>query len=213
MKIKISNAGHLKEAVIEEKQLTVIVGDNGTGKTLLLEALAFTKKRIAEELSESIKKAYEQFEPYFRTDFELESHQVFREEEHQDENTEITANNMLATIENEEAEKLNEFFADEFKEIIYKIEREIGEKILFNKNSVVKIELLDILQLAGLSTVNVAMEPDFSSSAFLITLPNSSKVAIKKRISKISLVNQETIQQFKKINLEILKIGKLMKKN
>lgn len=194
MKIKISNAGHVKEAVIEEKQLTVIVGDNGTGKTLLLEALAFTKKRIAEELSESIKKAYDQFEPYFRTDFALESHQIFQSNGYQSERA--------VTVGIECVDRLNEFFANECREIIHKVESEIGKRILFDQNSDVKIELLDCLRLESSSTVDVKIEPSLSSAAFLVTLSNSLQKTVRKRIYKTPLFNQKVINELRKNELE-----------
>lgn len=43
MKIRVENLAPIKEGVFEEKDLTLIIGDNGTGKTILLETVTFIK--------------------------------------------------------------------------------------------------------------------------------------------------------------------------
>lgn len=43
MKIDIRNLAPIKEGVFEEKDLTLVIGDNGTGKTILLETVSYIK--------------------------------------------------------------------------------------------------------------------------------------------------------------------------
>lgn len=71
MKIEIKNLGQVKRALIDEKDLTVIVGDNGSGKTLLLEAKTFILnyyKKNSEKIIRDINREYsDHFE--FETDW------------------------------------------------------------------------------------------------------------------------------------------------
>lgn len=52
MKIEFNNLAPIKHGVFEEKDLTIIIGDNGTGKTILLETVTFIKDFYTNKIME-----------------------------------------------------------------------------------------------------------------------------------------------------------------
>ncbi|MCY9215812.1 AAA family ATPase [Bacillus haynesii] len=72
MKIEMKNLGQIKNAFLEEKDLTVIVGDNGSGKTLLLEAKTFILNFYSKNVNEFIGDLNRKYSDHlgFETDWE-----------------------------------------------------------------------------------------------------------------------------------------------
>lgn len=69
MKIEMKNLGQVKSAFIDERDLTVIVGDNGSGKTLLLEAKTFILNYYRKNMYEFIRELNKKY----ADDLELET--------------------------------------------------------------------------------------------------------------------------------------------
>ncbi|WP_181365355.1 AAA family ATPase [Bacillus altitudinis] len=85
MKIEIKNLGQVKSASFEDAELTVIVGDNGSGKTLLLEATTFIINFYKIQVKEIMGKLFKKYSNQFDIDADWENVKEFIEEELEEE--------------------------------------------------------------------------------------------------------------------------------
>ncbi|MGB5946205.1 AAA family ATPase [Paenisporosarcina sp.] len=144
MKFQILNLGHIEEATIEEKKLIVIAGDNGSGKTLLLESLDLIKKTFTKEMDTIINEASDDFSKNFTLNYDWEG--IFKDYQKQKSNDTpsfISDDFTLSgTIIN--SSDINNFFLKNIEKTTKKVKTLIGEKILFNSNSKVDVKLLNV---------------------------------------------------------------------
>ncbi|MED3876192.1 AAA family ATPase [Lysinibacillus capsici] len=142
MKLHLKKLGHIENAVIEDADLVVIVGDNGSGKTLLLESVALVKqafemnkKTIVDNVFKSVKKNSEIVTDIKKIGKELESLIL------NDDNQGITFN---FEIKPNAEEEINEALHKEITKLINTSKQMIKERVLLDDDSIVELELLDI---------------------------------------------------------------------
>lgn len=151
MNLKISNLAQIKEAVIEDSDLVVIVGDNGTGKTLLLESITLVKEHIKENLDKLI-------DTYIGSDslnidIEINWDELIKfyrstKLDNLEENKEpAPIRRFPVKVDVVNTLNVEDFFSSKFDLMSYKINELIKERILFTDESNVRVEILDIPQV------------------------------------------------------------------
>lgn len=153
MKIKLKKLAHVKEATIDdESDLTVIVGDNSTGKTLILETYTFIKRYFHKEL-ENI---YEDMINELEALVQLETEMSLTDMAHKFSNLNMPSLEDKYKIEimktqirfnSSDVERLNTILmdriTDKYEHVIERVEKEI----LFNDSSNFSFELMDLPKL------------------------------------------------------------------
>ncbi|WP_174880865.1 OLD family protein, partial [Metabacillus niabensis] len=225
MNLKISNLAQIKEAVIEDSDLVVIVGDNGTGKTLLLESLTLFKEHYRDNLDKLIDTYLDN--NFLNIDIEtnwddlIKYYRNTKLENIEDDNKDKSPiKKFLVKIEVENSINVEDFFSNKFELMTYEINDLIKERVLFTEESNVKVELLDIPEVKELyeyefrfilaDDVGILLggedEKNLATNVFLIQSEedlnenNKTLESVETYLPKI--VNQET---FKKILTRNLK--------
>lgn len=137
MKIEIQNLGQVKKALLEEKDLTVIVGDNGSGKTLLLEAKTFILnyyiKNVNTIVRELNKKYSDQFE--FETDWTSVRKFIDDHTENTDKERPTYKFDMKVKLEDNVRDNINNDIKTWFEELKQQTINELNREILMVNES------------------------------------------------------------------------------
>ncbi|WP_189318084.1 AAA family ATPase [Bacillus sp. LLTC93] len=132
MKIEIENLGQVKSAKFEEKDLTVIVGDNGSGKTLLLEATTFIINYYRMNLEEIVRKLYRLYSSQFELETDWTSLRKFIEDKTEtiDKEKPKYEFEMEVKIEDQVLNNMNNNLKEFFEELKQKTISEVNREIL-----------------------------------------------------------------------------------
>ncbi|MCY8197549.1 AAA family ATPase, partial [Bacillus spizizenii] len=157
MKIELKNLGQVKKALIDDKDLTVIVGDNGSGKTLLLEAKTFILNSYSKHLHNVIKNLREKYSDYLKFDtnwteinkFISETSKDFKKEEPRS-SFEFTLQNQL---DSSIRKSMNEDIAEQFKHFKKTTIEALNKEILMVENSDLDFELFDTPRIADITYI------------------------------------------------------------
>ncbi|MGG4409283.1 hypothetical protein ABER75_11140 [Niallia taxi] len=146
MKIQINNLAHIKEAVIEDKDLTIIVGDNGTGKTLLLETKTLIRNHYYNSLNTLIEIGNFNFDDNITIDMDLDS---FKKDIYKQRNSRLNKSftdyfNLRIPITIKESEAISTSFLKVLDELYSETQEKINKEILLVENSPVEFEFLDL---------------------------------------------------------------------
>ncbi len=77
MELKIEKLAHLDSALLkDDTDLTIIVGDNGTGKTLLLETYALLKEEINDIRNDIANKVISTYNESFNITFDKKAKEI-----------------------------------------------------------------------------------------------------------------------------------------
>ncbi|WP_226670297.1 AAA family ATPase [Metabacillus litoralis] len=149
MNLKISNLAQIKDAHFEESDLVVIVGDNGTGKTLLLETITLIKDYFTRNLDNMIDTYLEENPNCIKVELDWEDlYKYYRaskiEKFNDDKDSSSSLKRFKVEVEIQDTLEVNDYFSYKFKSVTEKITESIKEKVLFTEESNVKYELLDI---------------------------------------------------------------------
>nr|WP_309099084.1 hypothetical protein [Fredinandcohnia onubensis] len=151
MRFKISNLAQVKEAVLEDSDLSVIIGDNGTGKTLLLESRSLIKKYFSENISKIIPSYLKNYTENIEVEVDwgpiieqYESRQIRGEN---DKRLALDFIEYDSVLKIGDLEKLNSFFQRKMKRLSKDVSQLIEEKVLLSQDCNVKVDLLDIPHL------------------------------------------------------------------
>lgn len=142
MKVELSNLAQVKNAVIEDADLTILVGDNGTGKTLILETIALLRKRFIREIGRSINDYVKANDDQIQVElnWEILTEKILDFVHNKDldlregETREIISNAEI-NFKFQNIEKTNEYFRKTINKITSKTKTEINEKVLLVENS------------------------------------------------------------------------------
>ncbi|WP_121640623.1 AAA family ATPase [Virgibacillus sp. Bac330] len=72
MKVNLKNLAHIKSAEFEDEQLVIILGDNGSGKTLMLETISLLKNYYSDRLDKYAAEMKEKFGESINLNFKWE---------------------------------------------------------------------------------------------------------------------------------------------
>ncbi|MGG4171620.1 AAA family ATPase [Bacillus safensis] len=165
MKIEIENLGQVKNALIEEEpNLTVIVGDNGSGKTLLLEAKTFIlqsysnhSQRIQKDLTEKYMHDLE-FLADWKTVKEFINQYSNYNHEPGEERPSLTFS-INCNINKAVNEKINIYIKDQFDDLQKIIIRELNKEILMVDESEVNFKVFGIPHIPEISDITCVIKP------------------------------------------------------
>lgn len=165
MKIEIENLGQVKNALIEEEpNLTVIVGDNGSGKTLLLEAKTFIlqsyanhSERIQKDLTEKYMHDLE-FSADWNTvkEFILQHSNYNHDPEEDRPSLTFSINCNINKAVNE---KINTYIKDQFDDLQQIIIRELNKEILMVDESDVNFKVFGIPHIPEIYDITCVIRP------------------------------------------------------
>jgi len=142
MRLKISNLAQIKDAEIEERQLVLIVGDNGSGKTLLLETVFLIKYLYQEIVDNFIKKYLKESSKNISLDFDWDRVNNQLKSIKEDQLKKIPDIELNVKIEDKEG--LNELFQQEIKAAHDGILNKVNTDILFEEQSSFDFSLEDL---------------------------------------------------------------------
>ncbi|KAA0796442.1 hypothetical protein DN398_26380 [Bacillus sp. JAS102] len=154
MKLKISNLAQIKEAIIEDSDFTVIAGDNGTGKTLLLETVSLIKRYFSEELDKIIKNFLDESSPKLNINTDLnsivkyyKSKQIMLNNDGEQDKKGINLEAYGIDLQLNDVEQINLFFNTKFNSMYSKVIELINERVLFGDKPSTQIELLELPEM------------------------------------------------------------------
>ncbi|MCY8818439.1 ATP-binding protein [Bacillus atrophaeus] len=157
MKIELKNLGQVKKALIDNKDLTVIVGDNGSGKTLLLEAKTFILNSYSKHLHNVIKNLREKYSDYLKFDTDWTEINKFISETSKDFKKEEPRSSFKFTLQNQLdssiRKSMNEDIAEQFKHFKKTTIEALNKEILMVENSDLDFELFDTPRIADITYI------------------------------------------------------------
>lgn len=202
MKLCIKNLAHIREATIEEKDLTLIIGDNGSGKTLILETLIYVKK-MTQSKAESIiaSLAIEYFEKF---NLDLDFDEIYTTiEEGIKQNADLIEKEISSIeipISSNAEETMNNVFKNKMDSYMLDVEKEVEKRILFSDNPTkLQLKLLDIPKF-HLELKEYKINIDIFGNHITLSLYINDKIN-RSYISTKNFLNTKKMLEFKKMGL------------
>lgn len=159
MKLKIEKLAHIKEATIEDDDLVVLIGDNGTGKTLILETISFVKNYFMENMDGILRRVLKSAEDQIKLDLNwdilidnIQNNRAFKDNENRRDFPKI---NLGLKFNN--SDSFNELFILEVEKLYPDIVYQLNKKILFCEQSELQIKLLNLPQITVVENLNMAI--------------------------------------------------------
>lgn len=135
MKVLLSNLAHVKEAELTDQRLTIIVGDNGAGKTLLLETVSFIKEFYQKKKNSLISRFIKKYEEQIKVDIDFQNIGLKAIEETKTFKVELALQN-LDSLNN----GLQKMVEDEYENVIHGV----NENVLLTNDSKFSFKLLNL---------------------------------------------------------------------
>lgn len=204
MKIRLTNLGQIENAIIEDEKLLIIVGDNGSGKTLLLESIALIRNNFSSSMvdiyrdvtkhcKEDIqiisnwKELHEQIETLIVKNSEVKFFEVFTEK-----------NNIKFNISN--VSTINSYLDGKIKNVTTETRKLIIEKVLCadnNEPSNLEFELLEVPKVKkGEIDIPIAIQI-FDDFIFVKQTDTNYRSEL---IDLRQYINQEKFKEINKLN-------------
>lgn len=146
MKIKFKNLAHISNGEFESNKLTILMGDNGSGKTLLLEAYSFIaefyNQRIAEVLNKVVLKNIDHIHISVKTDQLVEILSEYYSKE-KDSNEKVFIRKLDYNIYFSKPDQLSEEITSEIMSLNSIITERIKIEILNSMSEEFTFDLLD----------------------------------------------------------------------
>lgn len=140
MRVLLSNLAHIKKAEIKDQHLTIIVGDNGAGKTLLLETISFLKDYYQNRKRTFVKHLIDKYESMFSLETDIEVNDLIKQESKKN----IQETSVRINITSHDADKLNIEFKKMVEDEYSKAIGGINENVLLTDESSFSFKLLDL---------------------------------------------------------------------
>ncbi|MGE7942805.1 AAA family ATPase [Lysinibacillus xylanilyticus] len=178
MKIQIKNLGQIESAVLNDNNLVVMVGDNGTGKTLLLESMALISNRV----NSAIRRIYSDIVNDFNESFKLDDwknvEKSIREKMEQGQNnkselTEVRPSFNLDVFVSDE-KNINETIKGKIGSELLLVKEELSKRILFSheEETNLSVDLIDIPEIKS-GKLNIELNFDFYDDDLILIINKS----------------------------------------
>lgn len=136
MRVSLTNLAHVKAAEFTDENLTIIVGDNGAGKTLLLETISYIKDFYQKKRGSIIKRLIEDNEDSFVVEMNLqEINEIITEDKEVTIDIQFTLNDVTT---------INEQLGQMIKQEYEKATDGVNQNVLLTENSDFSFELIDL---------------------------------------------------------------------
>ncbi|KRE20105.1 hypothetical protein ASE42_09455 [Bacillus sp. Root920] len=191
MKIEIENLGQVKNALIEEDpNLTVIVGDNGSGKTLLLEAKTFILQSYANHSQTIQRDLIEQYKNdlEFTADWKKVKNFIIQ---HSNYNHDPTVDRpslaffIKCNINEAVKKEINTYIKTKFESLQQIIVRELNKEILMVDESKVSFKLFGIPHIPELLDIKCVIKPG-DGEFFILEMSINENFSITTAVFSIS---------------------------
>lgn len=159
MKLLVNELAHIKSAVIEDSQLTVIIGDNGVGKTILLETKTLISNFYSEKIKDIGKEIIKEYPDIIKVRFDWEKIEKFIIDSNDrtsktspDFDSTHFENFNLSIDLNSNLETLNREFRKKIVEYKHQVIKDVNEKVTFSSKDF-SFELLDLPYIDASPTI------------------------------------------------------------
>ncbi|QAR97622.1 AAA family ATPase [Bacillus subtilis] len=170
MILKINNLGPIKEAILGESNLKVIVGDNGTGKTLLLETEALINNYFKIESKLMAEDLYSFIHNDIKIDFNWKGLYDYIRVFRSNRNASIK---LKCSFYIDEDSLINERFFELIRNNSSFLVEKINKEVLLTKESPLEIEFVDLPNLIQKETVDMEFTGD-GEDCFFYSLVHGS---------------------------------------
>ncbi|KYD02015.1 hypothetical protein [Bacillus atrophaeus] len=157
MILKIKNLGQVKEATLGESNLRVIVGDNGTGKTLLLETEALINNHFKIESSIMAEELYSFVHDDIKMDLNWKKLYDYIRVFRSNRNASIQ---LKCTFSIDEESFINEKFYELTRKTESYLIEKVNKEVLLAKETPLEIEFVDLPDLIQQATVDMEFQGD-----------------------------------------------------